>query len=350
MPSSTSPRARRLGRRAGAAGGYTTSTRGRTLAEEGFIHAVRADQWQGVRERYYADVDEPLVLLDDRHRPADVAVARGPGRRRHLPAHLRPARARTPWWRCSRWTSAASLDVSRSADLPRGDVPQRLLAHRPAGAVIGALVGRSSTRVGRRRRRTRAAGGVHPLGSAPTPPAVTTSSAVPQLKRHAGAAVAVAVHDGRRPARAAPPAGRAAGRPCAGAPGAPAQLGHQPRARARISAAVSGDGVRLQSPSIVGAADDDVVRARDDVRRRVRPTPATTAPVRTARRPRPGRAPASPSRSAASSRAPRPEQFTTTSGPDGSAERLSRVIVPPSSSTRPASQRQVDAASRPPAR
>jgi uncharacterized protein (DUF952 family) len=46
-----------------AAGRYTTSTRGRTLAEEGFIHASRADQWQGVRNRFYADVTEPLVLL-----------------------------------------------------------------------------------------------------------------------------------------------------------------------------------------------------------------------------------------------------------------------------------------------
>ncbi len=44
-------------------GSYTTSTLGRTLAEEGFIHASRADQWQGVRERFYADVTEPLVLL-----------------------------------------------------------------------------------------------------------------------------------------------------------------------------------------------------------------------------------------------------------------------------------------------
>jgi uncharacterized protein (DUF952 family) len=44
-------------------GAYTVSTRGRTLAEEGFIHASRGDQWQGVRDRYYADVDDPLVLL-----------------------------------------------------------------------------------------------------------------------------------------------------------------------------------------------------------------------------------------------------------------------------------------------
>jgi uncharacterized protein (DUF952 family) len=44
-------------------GSYTTSTLGRTLAEEGFIHASRADQWPGVRERFYADVTEPLLLL-----------------------------------------------------------------------------------------------------------------------------------------------------------------------------------------------------------------------------------------------------------------------------------------------
>ena len=45
-------------------GTYTTSTRGRTLAEEGFIHASRADQWEGVRDAFYADVTEPLVLLE----------------------------------------------------------------------------------------------------------------------------------------------------------------------------------------------------------------------------------------------------------------------------------------------
>ncbi|GEP37898.1 hypothetical protein NPS01_15610 [Nocardioides psychrotolerans] len=44
-------------------GAYTTSTIGRTLAEEGFLHASRGDQWQGVRERFYADVTDPLLLL-----------------------------------------------------------------------------------------------------------------------------------------------------------------------------------------------------------------------------------------------------------------------------------------------
>jgi glutathione S-transferase len=45
-------------------GAYTTSTLGRTLAEEGFIHASRADQWEGVRAAFYAEVTEPLVLLE----------------------------------------------------------------------------------------------------------------------------------------------------------------------------------------------------------------------------------------------------------------------------------------------
>lgn len=49
--------ARRTGR-------YTTSTRGRTLEEEGFVHACRADQWRAVHTRFYADVAEPLVLLE----------------------------------------------------------------------------------------------------------------------------------------------------------------------------------------------------------------------------------------------------------------------------------------------
>lgn len=55
-------------------GSYTTSTRGRTLAEEGFIHASRADQWEGVRSAFYADVKEPLVLLEIDPDRLDVPV------------------------------------------------------------------------------------------------------------------------------------------------------------------------------------------------------------------------------------------------------------------------------------
>jgi uncharacterized protein (DUF952 family) len=62
-------------------GRYTTSTLGRTLAEEGFIHASRGDQWQAVHERFYADVTEPLVLLviDTERLDVPVVEERVPG-------------------------------------------------------------------------------------------------------------------------------------------------------------------------------------------------------------------------------------------------------------------------------
>ena len=49
--------------RARRTGAYTTSTRGRTLAEEGFLHASRREQVAGVFRSFYADAGEPLVLL-----------------------------------------------------------------------------------------------------------------------------------------------------------------------------------------------------------------------------------------------------------------------------------------------
>ena len=59
-------------------GQYTTSTRGVTLEEEGFIHASRIDQWEGVRERFYAGIDEPLVLLEIDTDLLDVPVVEEP--------------------------------------------------------------------------------------------------------------------------------------------------------------------------------------------------------------------------------------------------------------------------------
>ena len=57
-------------------GTYTTSTVGRTLAEEGFIHASRRDQVQGVFDRYYRSLGEDLVLLtiDPSRLAAEVRV------------------------------------------------------------------------------------------------------------------------------------------------------------------------------------------------------------------------------------------------------------------------------------
>ncbi len=59
-----------------ATGDYRISTRGVTLEQEGFIHASRADQWPVVRERFYADVTEPLILLtiDPARLTADLRV------------------------------------------------------------------------------------------------------------------------------------------------------------------------------------------------------------------------------------------------------------------------------------
>ncbi|MFZ2504296.1 MAG: DUF952 domain-containing protein, partial [Nocardioides sp.] len=44
-------------------GAYDVSTAGRTLAEEGFIHAARRDQVAGVHRAFYRGAREPLVLL-----------------------------------------------------------------------------------------------------------------------------------------------------------------------------------------------------------------------------------------------------------------------------------------------
>ena len=51
-------------KRAEADGTYATSTLGRTLEQEGYIHAARHDQVPVVRDRHYADVTEPLVVLE----------------------------------------------------------------------------------------------------------------------------------------------------------------------------------------------------------------------------------------------------------------------------------------------
>src|SRR3954447_16476843 len=47
-----------------ASGSYTMSPLGRTLEQEGYIHAARHDQVPTVRDRHYADVTEPLVVLE----------------------------------------------------------------------------------------------------------------------------------------------------------------------------------------------------------------------------------------------------------------------------------------------
>ncbi len=60
-------------------GAYTMSTRGRTLAEEGFIHCSRGNQWPLIRDRFYGDVTEPLLLLQIDTDRLDVPVLDEPG-------------------------------------------------------------------------------------------------------------------------------------------------------------------------------------------------------------------------------------------------------------------------------
>lgn len=53
-------------------GEYRTSTLGRSLEDEGFLHAAHRHQVPGVFERYYRGVDEALVLLTIETRRLDV--------------------------------------------------------------------------------------------------------------------------------------------------------------------------------------------------------------------------------------------------------------------------------------
>ncbi len=60
-----------------AQGAYTISTRGRTLLEEGFIHASTAAQVAGTYQRFYADTDAGevvLLVIDEERLRAPVVV------------------------------------------------------------------------------------------------------------------------------------------------------------------------------------------------------------------------------------------------------------------------------------
>jgi uncharacterized protein (DUF952 family) len=50
--------------RAQDAGRYDVSTRGLTLQQVGFVHASEPHQVDGVARAFYADVTEPMVLLE----------------------------------------------------------------------------------------------------------------------------------------------------------------------------------------------------------------------------------------------------------------------------------------------
>lgn len=67
---------------AAAAGEYRVSTRGVTLAEQGFIHCSLPHQLRGVAEQYYADADDLVLLVIDSARvtsPIRYETATGGG-------------------------------------------------------------------------------------------------------------------------------------------------------------------------------------------------------------------------------------------------------------------------------
>ncbi|MFL6157047.1 MAG: DUF952 domain-containing protein, partial [Marmoricola sp.] len=57
------------------------------LEQEGFLHASRADQWEGVRQRYYSGVTDPLVLLviDTARLTSPLVVEEAPGSGERFP-------------------------------------------------------------------------------------------------------------------------------------------------------------------------------------------------------------------------------------------------------------------------
>ena len=65
-------------------GKYTMSTRGRTLAEEGFIHAATAGQVALVANAFYRDVPDLLLLVIDTERVGQEI------RYEHLPGQADP--------------------------------------------------------------------------------------------------------------------------------------------------------------------------------------------------------------------------------------------------------------------
>ena len=75
-------------------GMYLVSTRGRTLAEEGFVHASAADQVGLVANTFYSDLDGLVVLVIDTARlRAEVRRERVPGSERLFPHVYGPVNA-----------------------------------------------------------------------------------------------------------------------------------------------------------------------------------------------------------------------------------------------------------------
>lgn len=112
---------------AAATGAYRWSTRGRTFADEGFVHLSYAHQLDGVITRFYDDVPDLVILIVDRARLDDQVVDEppAPGVAEHFPHLYGPiplgAVVRTVQWSASSGVSAsAAVAASVGADPPAG--------------------------------------------------------------------------------------------------------------------------------------------------------------------------------------------------------------------------------------
>jgi uncharacterized protein (DUF952 family) len=120
-------------KQAQASGTYTTSTLGRSLAEEGFIHAARHDQVPLVRDRYYADVDEPLVVLE-----IDTALLVSEVRDERVGDEVYPhIYGPVPTSAVVAWRPARLPPIELGARSPAAPVPPLTLAFRGLAVVLG---------------------------------------------------------------------------------------------------------------------------------------------------------------------------------------------------------------------
>jgi uncharacterized protein (DUF952 family) len=130
-------------REAQRTGAYTTSTLGRSLADEGFIHASRADQVKLVSDRYYRNVRRPLVRLDIDTDRLDAPWREDPvgaDTYPHIygPLNVDAVTAAHPWHRSGRRKQMLELYLNEA-------MVRILLALLAMGlAFVGSQVGRSA--------------------------------------------------------------------------------------------------------------------------------------------------------------------------------------------------------------
>ena len=76
---------------------YTTSTRGRTLEEEGFVHCSFADQVEATAQAFYADAGDVVLLQIDPARLASDVIVEGGFPHVYGAIEVDAVVAATPW-------------------------------------------------------------------------------------------------------------------------------------------------------------------------------------------------------------------------------------------------------------